>query len=133
MKYQKKAKWITAPQYKILSKYDKIWADLLKRGEHYRMNISPVRNIESHTHCIVGVLHLQDPFYKNCKDCRHYAHELNEKYLADHRGINGGTKLFRTLLGGFLTHFESQHPTAALKAIDENKKQQRYYSEENKK
>ena len=132
MSDEKKAKWITAPQYKILSKYDKIWADLLKRGEHYRMNISPVRNIESHTHCIVGVLHLYDPFYENCKDCVHYAHELNEKYKSDHRGINGGAKLFRTLLGGFLTHFESQHPKAVLKAINANKKLQ-YYSGANKK
>ena len=103
------SKWITAEQYVILSKHDKIWADYLLMGRlTSEPNDTDERDISDWDCCIVGVLHNCSSLYACCKKCTKFATTFNEEYQ-NRNFENHGTKQFRIALGEFLQHYEAKH------------------------
>ena len=105
----KNTKWITKKQHKILSKYDKVWADMLQKGIMHKLNEN--RAIDDLSMCIVGTLRLGSEYHKACQDCYGYSIALNDNFQGrEYKQF--GAKQFRKNLGEFLKHFESEHKDA---------------------
>ena len=103
------SKWITAAQYKLLSKYDKIWAENLLVGRlTVGHNDKDERDIGDWDYCIVGVLHNCLSAYSNCQRCTDFAIALNNEYQ-NRVFENYGAKQFRQVLGEFLAHYGIKH------------------------
>ena len=101
------SKWITAEQHTILSKYDELWAGMLADGSMLEVTDRFVRDISDTHSCIVTVLHGGDWSYGKCHTCKEYSINMNQ--AAQSKDENIGSKQFRNFLGGFLSHYETEH------------------------